>query len=131
YFFFSSRRRHTRCLSDWSQTCALPIYPGRAARPGLAEARPPGSAGFEAASPRGVARARAPAGAPVPAARAAALPARLPPGERAAPGAGEFLAQPGKEGIRARDVVLLRPPGGEGARHRQRILRAPAAPFAQ
>src|ERR1035438_5228312 len=24
-FFFSSRRRHTRCLSDWSQTCALPI----------------------------------------------------------------------------------------------------------
>src|SRR5262245_66632799 len=26
-FFFSSRRRHTRCLSDWSQTCALPISP--------------------------------------------------------------------------------------------------------
>src|SRR5262245_64008307 len=25
FFFFSSRRRHTRCLSDWSQTCALPI----------------------------------------------------------------------------------------------------------
>src|SRR5437763_14687561 len=24
-FFFSSRRRHTRCLSDW-QTCALPIF---------------------------------------------------------------------------------------------------------
>src|SRR5437899_12154620 len=24
-FFFSSRRRHTRCLSDWVQTCALPI----------------------------------------------------------------------------------------------------------
>src|SRR5436853_1335967 len=24
-FFFSSRRRHTRCLSDWSSTCALPI----------------------------------------------------------------------------------------------------------
>src|SRR5262245_62735853 len=24
-FFFSSRRRHTRCLSDWIQTCALPI----------------------------------------------------------------------------------------------------------
>src|SRR5205814_4455939 len=22
----SSRRRHTRCLSDWSSTCALPIY---------------------------------------------------------------------------------------------------------
>src|SRR5437899_4248752 len=26
FFFFSSRRRHTRCLSDWIQTCALPIY---------------------------------------------------------------------------------------------------------
>src|SRR5436853_1532140 len=26
-FFFSSRRRHTRCLSDWSSTCALPISP--------------------------------------------------------------------------------------------------------
>src|SRR5437899_12601431 len=25
FFFFSSRRRHTRCLSDWVQTCALPI----------------------------------------------------------------------------------------------------------
>src|SRR6202790_3616453 len=24
-FFFSSRRRHTRYYSDWSQTCALPI----------------------------------------------------------------------------------------------------------
>src|SRR5471030_3379649 len=26
FFFFSSRRRHTRCLSDWVQTCALPIF---------------------------------------------------------------------------------------------------------
>src|SRR5687768_6807650 len=25
-FFFSSRRRHTRCSRDWSQTCALPIW---------------------------------------------------------------------------------------------------------
>src|SRR5205814_2626843 len=25
FFFFSSRRRHTRCLSDGVQTCALPI----------------------------------------------------------------------------------------------------------
>src|SRR5262245_62980267 len=25
FFFFSSIRRHTRCLSDWIQTCALPI----------------------------------------------------------------------------------------------------------
>src|SRR5216684_2190911 len=29
-FFFSSRRRHTRCSRDWIQTCALPIAaPGR------------------------------------------------------------------------------------------------------
>src|SRR5690606_40139453 len=26
FFFFSSRRRHTRFSRDWSQTCALPIY---------------------------------------------------------------------------------------------------------
>src|SRR5256884_3399665 len=25
FLFFSSRRRHTRCSRDWSQTCALPI----------------------------------------------------------------------------------------------------------
>src|SRR6266496_714592 len=25
FFFFSSRRRHTRSLRDWVQTCALPI----------------------------------------------------------------------------------------------------------
>src|SRR5690554_552731 len=25
-FFFSSRRRHTRCGRDWSSTCALPIF---------------------------------------------------------------------------------------------------------
>src|SRR3546814_3379311 len=30
YFFFSSRRRHTRCaLVTGVQTCALPIFPGR------------------------------------------------------------------------------------------------------
>src|SRR2546429_2993205 len=28
YFFFSSRRRHTRCSRDWSSTCALPILGG-------------------------------------------------------------------------------------------------------
>src|SRR2546427_11049163 len=27
FFFFSSRRRHTRFDCDWSQTCALPIVP--------------------------------------------------------------------------------------------------------
>src|SRR2546427_9552093 len=26
FFFFSSRRRHTRFDCDWSQTCALPIF---------------------------------------------------------------------------------------------------------
>src|SRR5690242_14030758 len=26
FFFFSSRRRHTRLTCDWSQTCALPIF---------------------------------------------------------------------------------------------------------
>src|SRR2546429_2785967 len=26
FLFFSSRRRHTRCSRDWSQTCALPIF---------------------------------------------------------------------------------------------------------
>src|SRR3989449_1140595 len=25
FFFFSSRRRHTRCSRDWSSDCALPI----------------------------------------------------------------------------------------------------------
>src|SRR2546422_7796387 len=25
FFFFSSRRRHTRCSRDWSSECALPI----------------------------------------------------------------------------------------------------------
>src|SRR3712207_8357108 len=28
FFFFSSRRRHTRYWRDWSQTCALPISLG-------------------------------------------------------------------------------------------------------
>src|SRR5437762_6545181 len=26
FFFFSSRRRHTRYIGDWSSTCALPIF---------------------------------------------------------------------------------------------------------
>src|SRR5205809_2451210 len=26
FFFFSSRRRHTRCSRDWSSACALPIW---------------------------------------------------------------------------------------------------------
>src|SRR3546814_4373742 len=44
YFFFSSRRRHTRCaLVTGVQTCALPIYPqrqGSEAVPGQGPARP-------------------------------------------------------------------------------------------
>jgi len=28
FFFFSSRRRHTRYWRDWVQTCALPICEG-------------------------------------------------------------------------------------------------------
>src|SRR5437764_3263935 len=28
-FFFSSRRRHTRYIGDWIQTCALPILLGK------------------------------------------------------------------------------------------------------
>src|SRR5437762_3717492 len=30
FFFFSSRRRHTRYIGDWSSDCALPISPVRA-----------------------------------------------------------------------------------------------------
>src|SRR5262245_25326012 len=39
FFFFSSRRRHTRCLSDWVQTCALPIFlfQGQAGETGLVD----------------------------------------------------------------------------------------------
>src|SRR3546814_1098463 len=40
-FFFSSRRRHTRCaLVTGVQTCALPIYRGRAGRLPLAVVGP-------------------------------------------------------------------------------------------
>src|SRR3546814_4161162 len=39
FFFFSSRRRHTRCaLVTGVQTCALPIYIHSAADPAMAEA---------------------------------------------------------------------------------------------
>src|SRR3546814_15993846 len=39
-FFFSSRRRHTRCaLVTGVQTCALPIYAGRSAHGGERHAR--------------------------------------------------------------------------------------------
>src|SRR3546814_1810526 len=36
FFFFSSRRRHTRCaLVTGVQTCALPIYPCNVAKKGI------------------------------------------------------------------------------------------------
>src|SRR3546814_1113437 len=39
-FFFSSRRRHTRCaLVTGVQTCALPIYRGQRVEGGAVEAR--------------------------------------------------------------------------------------------
>src|SRR3546814_985216 len=38
FFFFSSRRRHTRCaLVTGVQTCALPIYVGPKGYPGMPE----------------------------------------------------------------------------------------------
>src|SRR3546814_6578244 len=49
-FFFSSRRRHTRCaLVTGVQTCALPIWGGRRARPphGSGTVRSPLSDGKE------------------------------------------------------------------------------------
>src|ERR1035441_10776401 len=34
FFFFSSRRRHTRCLSDWSSdVCSSDLYAGRRFHP--------------------------------------------------------------------------------------------------
>src|SRR3546814_11758635 len=42
YFFFSSRRRHTRCaLVTGVQTCALPIYPVFPVMPGRIITKPP------------------------------------------------------------------------------------------
>src|SRR5205814_7484846 len=36
YFFFSSRRRHTRCLSDWSSdVCSSDLFLGQPAAPGI------------------------------------------------------------------------------------------------
>src|SRR3546814_3797426 len=51
YFFFSSRRRHTRCaLVAGVQTCALPIYPqAGAAVPVDDGALPPGRDAHDAA----------------------------------------------------------------------------------
>src|SRR3546814_18195971 len=49
-FFFSSRRRHTRCaLVTGVQTCALPIFPGRHPPQRQDRARETGRVGGEAA----------------------------------------------------------------------------------
>src|SRR5437899_6156350 len=38
YFFFSSRRRHTRCLSDWSSdVCSSDLLPSPGAPAGLCD----------------------------------------------------------------------------------------------
>src|SRR5437870_1639130 len=41
---------------------------------------------------------------------------------------GELLERPGNEGVRARDVLLLRPAGGESARDRKRRIPAATPP---
>src|SRR3546814_7915257 len=54
-FFFSSRRRHTRCaLVTGVQTCALPIYPwrGRRSRHGSVVAGAHHAAALDCLSPR-------------------------------------------------------------------------------
>src|SRR6266576_5914730 len=68
FFFFSSRRRHTRSLRDWSSACALPIWAGRhavqparqlapAAHPGRLHRRAPDRAAHRAVASPGRARA--------------------------------------------------------------------------
>src|SRR5205814_4145331 len=42
FFFFSSRRRHTRCLSDWSSdVCSSDLEQAGDRRPALTPSRPP------------------------------------------------------------------------------------------
>src|SRR5256885_7306606 len=43
FFFFSSRRRHTRLQGDWSSTCALPICGRSDARGAGARSGEPGA----------------------------------------------------------------------------------------
>src|SRR3546814_17388482 len=53
YFFFSSRRRHTRCaLVTGVQTCALPIFPARFLSPLIAIQSPENSKETFATSPK-------------------------------------------------------------------------------
>src|SRR3546814_10262365 len=54
FFFFSSRRRHTRCaLVTGVQTCALPIFaPGLIESPGLDVYPDEARAGFSSANPQ-------------------------------------------------------------------------------
>src|SRR3546814_5795503 len=61
-FFFSSRRRHTRCaLVTGVQTCALPISPGTV-RPVLPRARPRREAAHACNSAGALRRGRPPPG---------------------------------------------------------------------
>src|SRR3546814_14421284 len=80
-FFFSSRRRHTRCaLVTGVQTCALPIYrrQGRRRRDRPAGTRPrlPGRRGAEAGGEGGPHQGAPLAGRPRRAARALSQPQR-------------------------------------------------------
>src|SRR3546814_9600280 len=60
-FFFSSRRRHTKCaLVTGVQTCALPIWPAAPAAP----PRPPTAAAARSRRPRTARAARLRAGCP-------------------------------------------------------------------
>src|SRR5258705_9589705 len=45
FFFFSSRRRHTRCLSDWSSdVCSSDLHPGKTHAGNLPAQKPHSSA---------------------------------------------------------------------------------------
>src|SRR5205814_4836392 len=74
YFFFSSRRRHTRCLSDWSSDVCSSDLPARAVE-GAQEGGPGAAGGAGArggagrhppAIPRRAARGDLPLAAPAP-----------------------------------------------------------------
>src|SRR5689334_24718326 len=47
WFFFSSRRRHTRWNCDWSSTCALPIFGGTLLHDSVGSHVPPDDHGRE------------------------------------------------------------------------------------
>src|SRR5207253_7854463 len=93
FFFFSSRRRHTRWPRDWSSdVCSSDLHPlrrhQRRSRPGaVPDGTGAGAAGEGAVRGRGIHQARA-SGAPLDATRGAALTASV----------ASFLAQAQKKG---------------------------------